>query len=759
MSQIVSYREDYYDPRRPRVISTAGLGISLTVAACASLLAVGRPGALVFLLAVLGLLATAAMVVATRRLWLKRDARPAAMRQAIAATVRQPLPEHMESQARRTLVASRYGWGSLTNPGPAKRIVLNARFLAMIDQMQLEKITAALSRVEGVTYVVRTKKNKPGRFIFTPKPEEARVELTEREQVEQRFTKAAREVFDPSATVSYEWETTPEGDYLTAAEISGINGLDIALSGKQNQVGRRLVSQLPDAAFRFIAYPNEDRFVLYRAKPLPALVMPPATRAQPIADHASYRRFEIPLGVGPGGAQAVWRPSRDAHLLVIGGTGGGKTICEHGVIQQATQAGWRVWLVDGKYIEFLGYDQWRNIEYLGQDVDSQIRLIYLAHETMKERYRLIRERKVRVEDLDPIMLVVDEVTSLLTAVDQRYQETKVKGMRAKPPVMEWLANIGRLARSAKMHLIFGMQRPDTTIIDGELRDNFGARISLGRLKSAAGSVMMWDNHAIGCQVPPIPGRAVSLINNEPTMIQATLNANPDPNHDDYNPGIIEAMTPEEEIYSRKAIQAPTPTGGGEDEAEPTVTWQNILEAKMLDSNGEEIIFDPIASEESRRFRAAHQNQHTAPQDPVLQTADSFEEAMALFPAPLEDQSTTSLDYGRTVAAAIVRTFHSADAKPRPVYEPRMAPPRPGPAVAPATHQPTFTTTVEQLQEGQYVQLEQLGVEIMVSEIHHEGHDCLIVGYDDQGQELSTELSPGAEVQARYADDDDLEEAA
>ena len=173
--------------------------------------------------------------------------------------------------------------------GPAKRIVLNARFLAMIDQMQLEKITAALSRVEGMTYVVRTKKNKPGWFVFTPKPEEARVELTDREQVEQRFTKAAREVFDPSATVAYEWETTPEGDYLTAAEISGINGLDIALSGKQNQAGRRLVSQLPDAAFRFIAYPNEDRFVLYRAKPLPALVMPPATRAP-----VSYTHLTLP---------------------------------------------------------------------------------------------------------------------------------------------------------------------------------------------------------------------------------------------------------------------------------------------------------------------------------------------------------------------------------------------------------------------------------------------------------------------------------
>ncbi|MBD4563918.1 cell division protein FtsK, partial [Xanthomonas citri pv. citri] len=148
-------------------------------------------------------------------------------------------------------------------------------------------------------------------------------------------------------------------------------------------------------------------------------------------------------------------------------------------------------------------------------MEAQIRLIYLAYETMWDRYRMIQQRKVRVEDLDPIMLVVDEVTSLLKSADQRYRDTKIKGMPARAPVLEWLGDLGRLARMAKMHLVFGMQRPDTTIIDGELRDNFGARISLGRLKSAAGSVMMWDNHAIGCQVPPIPGRAVSLINNEP----------------------------------------------------------------------------------------------------------------------------------------------------------------------------------------------------------------------------------------------------
>lgn len=758
MSQTISYREDFYDPSRPRIISTAGLGISLTTAMCCIVVITGTSPFLAILLGLAGIALTCVMVVLTRRAWLKTQARPAAMRQAIAATIGQPLPERLESQAAKTLVATRYASGTLTEPGPAKRIVLNARFLAMVDPIQLEKITAALSRLEGLPYTVKTKKNKPGRFIFTPKPHQDPVELSEREKIQQRFTSAAREVFGPTAQVIYEWDDTHHGDYLISAEITGINGLDIALSGKQNQAGRRLASQLPDAAFRYIAYPSEDRFKLFRSRPLPALVMPPATTAAPIVDHRAYRAFEIPLGIGPNETQAVWRPARDAHLLIIGGTGGGKTICEHGVIQLLTQAGWRVWLVDGKYIEFLGYKTWRNVEFLAQDVDAQIRLIYLAHETMLERYNLIRDGKIRIEQLDPIALVVDEVTSLLASVEQRYNDTKVKGMKSKPPVIEWLANIGRLGRSAKMHLAFGMQRPDTTIIDGELRDNFGARISLGRLKSAAGSVMMWDNHAIGCQVPPIPGRAVSLIGNEPTMIQATLNANPDPNHDDYNPGIIDAMTPPREIYSRKTILAPIPSIDGDSGEEQKVTWHDILDAKLIDSTGHEIVFDPVASEESRRFRAEPHHEHNEAVAPRLQTADSYEEAMALFPEPVVDRRTQSLEYGHSVAVAIARTFRAQTPQKQPV-EP--AAPLSIPTVENTARepQPSFMTTADRLEEGQYATLEQIGEEIMISEIHRDGRSCLVVGYDAEGQEVSVDVPADADVEARYGAEDEFDEAA
>ncbi|MBG6184730.1 hypothetical protein IWX65_002708 [Arthrobacter sp. CAN_A214] len=761
-TQIPSYRDEFYIPRSPRITSTVGLGISLTTALCCALVILGYPLGMVILAAAAGAAVTAAVAIATRRHWVKTAMRPASMRQAIATVLGQPLPEKLEHQAGRTLVASRYERGTLTTPGPARRIVLNARHLAALDPARLEAITAVLSRQEGIQYKLEEgKKNKPGRYIFTPKPSVKAVQLTPREQIEQRMTDAAKDVFGSGARVAYTWDEKIE-DYLTSVDITGIKGIDYALSGKQNQAGARLLSQLREKNFKYAAFPDEDRFTLFRSQPLPAVVMPPAITANMMADHRGYRQFEIALGIGPNGTQATWRPANDAHLLIIGGTGGGKTICEHGVIQQLTQAGWRVWLVDGKRVEFLGYKDWRNVEFLAQDVDAQIRLIQLAHETMEQRYNLIRDGKIRAEDLDPIALVIDEVTALLAAVNQRYAETKTKGMSAKPPVLGWLANLGRLARTAKIHMVFGMQRPDTTIIDGELRDNFGARISLGPLKSAAGSMMMWDNYAIGCQIPASKGRAVSLINDAPTMIQATYNANPDVNHpSDYHPGMIAAMTPVSQVYSRKRIQPPVPTIT-DDESAPGITWANLLDADIIDSTGQAVIFDPVASEESRRFRAQIRPASTsAPRD--LQAADSFEAGLALFPVRGTAQEDEGLEFGGTVAGVLAHRYpapqdaaqHASKAHEEP--QRHTSPPAgvwsPMPGMT-ADDGSTFTTTAAELEAGQYVTFEQIGAEIMVSEIFPDADGSyLVVGYDDGGQEITVDVSADSVVQVRPADED------
>src|SRR5699024_3361628 len=113
--------------------------------------------------------------------------------------------------------------------------------------------------------------------------------------------------------------------------------------------------------------------------------------------------------------------------------------------------------------------------------------------------------KFRIEDLDPVAVVIDELTSLLMAVKRRYQETKTKGLPTKDPVLDWVADIARLGRSSKMHLVLGLQRPDASIMGGEMRDNFGRRISLGKLQSKEHSMIMWDDPAKSVSVPNMKG--------------------------------------------------------------------------------------------------------------------------------------------------------------------------------------------------------------------------------------------------------------
>ena len=364
---------------------------------------------------------------------------------------------------------------------------------------------------------------------------------------------------------------------------------------------------------------------------LPAAVMPSAVAAPVAADHSTYRDCEVLLGMGPNRTEATWKPARDAHLLITGSAGEGKTACAHGVIQQLAQAGWRVWVIDTERSEFAGYEEWCNVEFLAQHVDAQIRLIHLAHQTMKERYALLQAEKTSADEFDPIVLVINQTAPLLAMVDTRYAETRTEGMSAKAPVLEWLKSIARLGRSAKIHVVLDMQRPDATIIDGELRDNFGARISMGQLSRPA-SIIMWDEPL---DDETSPGAAVSLIEGRPTAIQPSYNTIPDPGHRDYHPGIVAAMTPAVELHSRTRIQ-PVMRSIPEDENAGKITWANLLEAALTDSTGHKIDFDPVASEESRRFRAGNQPS-PAPAHRHLQSADSFADGLALFPVPATSQ--------------------------------------------------------------------------------------------------------------------------
>lgn len=653
-------RNDRYSPGRPPLFKVAFWTVPCTVIVWAVADIGGAPQWVSTLLLVTGFVVLLAAGWWVYRTWQAHTELPANLRRNLAAFLRVDLPPG-------SLVTSGHTFGSFLHPGPPRKVSIKVSGLPPMEGDTIARILHVTGELAGDRYVLDGKKSKAGkRVVLRKKPKEKPVELTPRQAVELRITEGARGLFPKHAPkVVCTWdEGNEEEDYLLSVEITEVDGMEMALSGKRRQILTKLRSRVPRGNFTTDVDPTANAIYFFRAKPLPVAVVPPCEHAPVLASHAAYREFSVSLGFGDNLAPAVWCPRKDAHLLIIGGTGGGKTIAEHNIIQRLAQAGWRVWLIDGKRIEFIGYRNWPNVEILAQRVDAQIRALKLAHETMEARYDLIERGDVRIDELDPIVVVVDELTSMLGAVKRRYQETKnkrgAKGMPAKDPVLEWVADIARLGRSAKMHLVLGLQRPDASIMGGEMRDNFGGRISLGRLQSKEASMMMWDDPAIGVAVPSIKGRGVSLVDGAPGLIQGAFVANPDPNHDDYHRGMVEFMRPRIVAYSRKTITEPWPDG---DDGDDEIAWQDIIAASLVDPQGQPVVFDPVSSEESRKLRRGHTARALTDANSQLQVADSFSAALDLF----SYDPAEHLQHGQSLAchlSALADRLHAESAVPQ-----------------------------------------------------------------------------------------------
>lgn len=726
---------DPYSPGRPPIAKSAVLGIIFVAVAWAVADIAGGGVWILSLVVFAGLIAAVLVGWVNYRNWQTRTELPALLRKNMAPLVRVELPPG-------TLTTAGHSFGTWRSPGAPKRVTIKAHGLPPMEGETAKKVIAMASSLCGVQLAYDAKKSTPGKRIVL-KPKKLKENLTPRQQIEHRILEGAQDVFPkdkPKVECHWDQEKNDE-DYLLSVTITNLSGIELALPGKRRQALVKLNTRLPG---RFVpdVDASKDQIIFSRSKPLPEYVVPPKEHAPLLADHEAYKDFVVPLGVGDEGVQATWRPKKDAHLLIIGGTGGGKTICEHGVIQRFTQAGWRTWLVDGKRIEFIGYRGWANVELLAQTVDHQIRVLKLAHETMEARYDLIQEGKVRVEDLDPIAIVVDELASLLMAVKRRYIETKEKGMPAAPPVLDWVADIARLGRTAKMHLVLGLQRPDANIMGGEMRDNFGGRISLGKLQSKEASMMMWDDPAIGVAVPNINGRAVAALpGGRLGMVQGTYSANPDPNHDDYHQGMVEAMRPKVAAYTRKTIAPIVPNVETED---GQITWTEIIEADIRDENGRTVYFDPVSSEESKNLRKNTTPEPTTEANLHLQTAVSFQDARELFRYdPLDN-----IEFGTNLAIKLSELAEQIQPKEESVERKRT------------THEdetPSFKSIpvgrnvmISEVQEGQSVILEELGGEELIVASYEVDPDdptiAYIDGYTADGDYVKREVSSTATVE-------------
>lgn len=390
-----------------------------------------------------------------------------------------------------------------------------------------------------------------------------------------RAREVAEQIFGPKAKT----ETKSDMVGMSEVEISFELNARLSNAALRSRIEKVVSSALPNrwrAEWDLV----HDKVTFRRRPEMPASVPHPVP--PPRAGNAleTYKTFSVRYGVDEDGNTMRWIPRRNPHHIVTGTSGSGKTVCMIGMLLEFAHAGWQVYVNDAKLIEFLGVRDWPNVRLVAKNTEEQTRILHHAHELMEQRYKLIVDGLATEDDFEPLVVFLDEFADYREELTDWYSEIKVKGDTPRPPVLRRVRSVARKGRTARVHFVLGLQRPDAEFLTGEVRDNFSARTSLGRL-SPQGAMMMWENAYTGVSLPRTAiGRGVTLNDmGEPVEFQCYWTPDPrkvQPGTADWE--ILAALDPGEVFYPRQKVEMPEPEFV--DEETEIVTYTAIATSRI-----------------------------------------------------------------------------------------------------------------------------------------------------------------------------------
>lgn len=190
-----------------------------------------------------------------------------------------------------------------------------------------------------------------------------------------------------------------------------------------------------------------------------------------------------------------WRFSKLPHMLVAGGTGGGKSTFIYYLLGEFLRLGdadggaGDVFICDPKNAELASLSCVFGTDRVGVSPAQIAGVVRRCREEMDRRYAYMQDpARFRFGasafdyGLPPVFLIFDEVAAFKAGADSK-------------TFAEVWANLTQLvlkARAANVFVILAMQQPRAETIPTDIRDNLGARVSLGNL-SAEGYRMCFGN--------------------------------------------------------------------------------------------------------------------------------------------------------------------------------------------------------------------------------------------------------------------------
>ena len=273
--------------------------------------------------------------------------------------------------------------------------------------------------------------------------------------------------------------------------ISKVRSLedDIALS--LSALGIRIIAPIPGKGTIGIEVPNAK---------------PSIVSMESILNSKKFQesQMELPCAVGKTITNEVFMfdLAKAPHLLVAGATGQGKSVGLNAIVTSLLYkkhpAELKIVLVDPKKVEFSIYNPLIN-HFLAKvpdedadpiitDVTKVVRTLNSLCKLMDKRYDLLKEvgarnikeynkkfleRKIVPQNADPSCMGHGFMPYIVVIIDEFGDLIMTAGKEIELPI----ARIAQLARAVGIHMVIATQRPTTTIITGNIKANFPARIA------------------------------------------------------------------------------------------------------------------------------------------------------------------------------------------------------------------------------------------------------------------------------------------
>jgi len=183
--------------------------------------------------------------------------------------------------------------------------------------------------------------------------------------------------------------------------------------------------------------------------------------------------------------RAVWDPDNaDPHLLVCGPTRSGKSVLLRGLLAQAVAGGWQTLIADPKGVDYRWADGLPGVTRASGD--HAYEAIDAAVGEMKDRQAWMEEHAPATatnlgEVLDnpyrPMLVLIDETAELVELGGEGAPKDR---KQRQDETRQGLGSLARRSRFVQIVLCVATQRPDATIIAGEVRGNLGTRVLTGQ---------------------------------------------------------------------------------------------------------------------------------------------------------------------------------------------------------------------------------------------------------------------------------------